>query len=114
MTELMTTATWTVTPTKEVAFIEAWAAFAGWASTMPGAGTLRLGHDAGDSSRFVSFAAWEDTDSVRAWKIAPEFRTRMAHVLQHVDNFQPAELDVVATAADGSTEIALPARGGVE
>jgi heme-degrading monooxygenase HmoA len=114
MTELVTTGTWRVNPTKEAAFVQAWAAFAEWASSMPGAVTLRLGRDVGAPLRFVSYGAWQDTDSVRAWKSAPQFRERIARVLQYVDDFQPAELDVVATAADGSSIVTLPARIGVE
>ncbi len=102
MAALVTTGTWNVDPIKEVAFIDAWAAFAAWASSMPGAGTLRLGR-VSDAARFVSYAAWEDADAVRAWKSLPEFRERLAQVLQHVEDFHAAELDVVAIGAHGST-----------
>jgi heme-degrading monooxygenase HmoA len=51
---------------------------------------------------FVSFAAWESIGAVRAWKSAPEFRERLAHVLQHVDEFEPSELSVVAHAYAGT------------
>jgi heme-degrading monooxygenase HmoA len=109
MAELITTGVWTVDAAKQDAFIAAWAAFAEWASSMPGAGTLRLGCDVGDPRRFVSFAPWETADAVRAWKAGPEFRERMAQVLQHVEEFHPAEVDVVATGADGASSVALPA-----
>ena len=102
MAELVTTGTWSVDPTKEVDFIDAWAAFAAWASSMPGAGTLRLGRDVSVAARFVSYAVWEDPDAVRAWKSMPEFRERLARVLQHVDDFHAVELDVVATGARSS------------
>jgi len=102
MAELVTTGTWMVDSDKEVAFIDAWADFAAWASSMPGAGPLRLGRDVRDKRRFVSYAAWTDADAVHAWKSAPAFRERLAGVLQHVDDFQASELDVVARAANGS------------
>ena len=108
MTELVTTGTWRVEPTKETEFIREWAAFAQWASSMPGAATLRLGRDVGDPLRFVSYGVWEDADSVHVWKSAPQFRERMARVLQYVDHFQPAELEVVATIADGDSDVASP------
>jgi heme-degrading monooxygenase HmoA len=107
MAELITTGVWTVNATKEQAFVEAWAEFAAWASSMPGAGTLRLGRDSGDPRRFVSMAPWASTDAVRAWKSSPEFKERMAQVLQHVDEFHPAELDVVATAESGARTVAF-------
>ena len=113
MAELMTTGIWTVSPTKEAVFIEAWTSFAEWASSMPGAGALRLGRDTGDARRFVSYGAWENVDAVRAWKSAPEFRERIAQVLQYVDDFQPSELDVVATCATGSRTVAHLDRAGV-
>jgi heme-degrading monooxygenase HmoA len=109
MAALVTTGTWTVDPIKEVAFIDAWTAFAAWASSMPGAGTLRLGRDVSDAARFVSYAGWEDADAVRAWKSVPEFRERLAQVLQHVEDFHAAELDVVAT---GSTANQTQTTGG--
>ena len=96
MAELITTGVWTVDPAKEPAFVEAWASFGEWASTMSGAGRLRLGCDVSDPSRFVSYAAWADDEAVRAWKSLPEFRERLALVLQHVEDFHPAELAVVA------------------
>lgn len=103
MAELVTTGVWMVTSDKEAAFVEAWAGFAAWASAHPGAGQLRLGRDTGESQRFVSYGAWEGTDAVRAWKSSPEFRERMAQVLQYVDDFRPTELDVVAVAISGTS-----------
>lgn len=103
MTELITTGVWRVGAGHEAEFVAAWTAFAEWASGRPGAGTLRLGRDAGDPSRYVSFAPWQDDASVRAWKSAPEFRERIALVLQYVDMFEPAELDVVATVTAPAT-----------
>jgi heme-degrading monooxygenase HmoA len=114
MAELVTTGIWMVGPTKEVAFIEAWMAFAEWASSMPGAGALRLGRDTGDVRRFVSYGTWDNVDAVRAWKSAPEFRERIAQVLQYVDDFHPSELEVVATCADGSRIVADLARAGAK
>jgi heme-degrading monooxygenase HmoA len=112
MAELETTGTWIVSPTKEVAFVDTWASFAEWATTMSGAGTLRLGRDTADSTRFVSFGIWESADAAHAWKSAPEFRERMAQVLQHVDDFYRAELDEVAVAVDGSSTLMIPASEG--
>jgi heme-degrading monooxygenase HmoA len=111
MHEIYTTGTWKPNPGAEDAFIEAWAEFAGWASRMPGAGTLRPTRDVRDEQRFVSFGAWQSNEAVRAWKSAPDFRERMARVLQHVDEFEPTELAVVATAESGATTTAAPRVG---
>lgn len=109
MAELITTGVWSVDATKEQAFIEAWTEFAAWASSMPGSGQIRLGRDTGDPRRFVSMAPWATPDAVRAWKSSPEFRERMAQVLQHVEEFHPAELDLVAAAEHGVRALALAA-----
>jgi heme-degrading monooxygenase HmoA len=101
-TPVYTSGTWTTNPGNEDAFLAAWQRFAAWASTMPGAGRLYLGRDLGEQQRFVSFGDWDSIDDVRAWKTSPEFRDRMAQVLQHVDEFQPAELRLVASAQNGT------------
>jgi heme-degrading monooxygenase HmoA len=100
--EIFTTGRWKPNAGKEEAFVEAWAAFAVWASEMPGAGTLRLTRDIQEAQVFLSFGAWESIDAVRTWKSAPDFRERIARVLQHVDEFEPSELTLVATAKAGA------------
>jgi hypothetical protein len=44
----------------------------------------------------VSFAPWSDADTARAWKQTPQFRERIAQVLQYAQDFQPTELSAVA------------------
>ena len=107
MTAIYTSGTWQLEPRNEEAFVAAWTEFAGWAAGMPGAGTLRLARDLRASGRFVSFGAWDSLEAVRAWKSAPDFRERMAHVLQHVAEFEPSELAVV-TSAEARAQISKP------
>jgi heme-degrading monooxygenase HmoA len=104
MAQLFTQGRWKPAAGKEDAFVEAWIAFAEWASGMPGAGTLRLVRDVRSWDRFLSFGSWDSPDAVRTWKSHPEFRERIAQVLQHVDEFEPTELTLVATAAAGAGE----------
>jgi len=92
---IYTTGSWKPFPGREDAFLEAWAEFMTWATSLPGAGAAVLGRDERDPGRFVSFAAWESIDAVRGWKDSPEFKPRMARVQEHVDKFAPTELDVV-------------------
>jgi len=96
MNQLVTTGTWRARDGEEDAFIAAWTDFVEWAAEQDGSGTLRLGRDVDDPGRFVSFAAWRDADAARAWKQSPEFALRMKRVQQHVAEFKPAELEVVA------------------
>ena len=103
MSTVYTSGTWKPSPGREDAFVEAWKQFAAWASQMPGAGTLHLVRDLEQPERFMSFGDWENIEQVRDWKSSPEFRERMARVLQHVDEFKPSELTLVAAAEHGST-----------
>ena len=105
MGQIITTGTWMVDEAKQPAFIEAWAAFAASASGYEGATTLRLGRDATDPRRFVSYATWTDLESVRAWKADPHQREGLAQVLQHVDDFHKAELEVCVSADAGRSEL---------
>jgi heme-degrading monooxygenase HmoA len=108
MAQTYTTGRWQVNPGSDGAFVERWAEFATWASGMPGAGTLRLMRDVRDAGVFVSSGAWEGIDAIRAWKTHPEFRERMARVLEHVDEFEPAELAVIVTAEAGASSSSPP------
>lgn len=101
-----TTGTWTPDPGREDVFVEAWSEFAAWASSMPGAGRLRLVRDIHLPEQFTSFGEWQTVEAVRAWKSSPEFRERMAQVLQHVGTFQPSELELVAEADHGTVAAA--------
>ncbi len=98
MSVIYTTGNWKPNPGSEDAFVAAWKQFAAWASSMPGAGRLQLVRDLREPERFVSFGDWGSIDQVRDWKSSPEFRERMARVLQHVDEFQPTELTLIASA----------------
>jgi heme-degrading monooxygenase HmoA len=105
MSEICTTGIWCPKTSREREFVAAWTTFAGWASGMPGAGTLRLTRDEGDAGRFVSLGVWTSNEAVRAWKGSPDFRHRIGRVLEHVDSVEPSELAVVATATSDSATI---------
>jgi heme-degrading monooxygenase HmoA len=98
MSTIYTSGTWKPNPGSEDAFVAAWEEFAAWASTMPGAGRLQLTRDLGDPGRYLSFGDWDGRDNVQGWKTSPTFRDRLAHVLQHVDEFSSTEYALVAAA----------------
>ena len=100
---IYTTGSWTPLPGHEAGFLEAWEAFMAWATGLPGAGEAVLARDVRDPERFVSFAAWDSMDAVRAWKDSPEFKPRMSQVQKHIDKFAPTELDVVISAGGTSS-----------
>ncbi len=103
MSTIYTSGTWTPTVGSEDAFLAAWKQFATWASSRPGAGRLQLTRDLRKPEQFVSIGDWASIEEVRGWKSSPEFRERMAQVLQHVEEFQPSELRLIASAKDGTT-----------
>lgn len=96
MREVYSSGAWTANEGEDEAFVEAWTEFARWLSTMPGAGTARLTRDLTEPRRYLSFAPWESAEAMRAWKSNPEFPQRMAAVREHVTDFTPSELEVIA------------------
>ena len=98
MSEIYTSGTWQVDADREQAFRDAWVEFVDWASTQPGAGGFRLLRDLSKPGRYASFGNWETRSDVDDWKSSPEFRERLAHVLQHVAEFDASEFVVAATA----------------
>jgi heme-degrading monooxygenase HmoA len=87
---------WTAKEGEGDAFVEAWTEFARWLSTMPGAGTARLTRDLSEPRRYLSFAPWETVEDMHAWKSNPEFGQRMRVVREHVADFTPSELELIA------------------
>jgi len=106
MSELVTTGVWQVRAGHEAEFVQAWTDFAGWASGMAGATTLRLGFDVTHPGRYVSFAPWHSADAAHAWKQSPDFRERMAQIMVHVEAFEPTELSVVAVVGAAAATVA--------
>ena len=101
MSTTYTSAVWVAKEGQEDDFVAAWEEFARWAATHAGAGTLRLVRDRDNPSRFLSFAPWENIEAIRSWKGEAEFRERMGLVRQHVAEFEPWELDLVAEVSGG-------------
>jgi heme-degrading monooxygenase HmoA len=107
MTELVTTGTWIVKPGEEEAFVQDWTSFVEWASTQPGATTFRLGRDAVDSSKFISFAAWADDAAAHAWKSQPEFTELLGRARAHTTYFEAHELEVASKVSAAATAKAM-------
>jgi heme-degrading monooxygenase HmoA len=96
MSEAYSSGTWIAKEGEDDAFVEAWTEFARWVATMPGAGTARLIRDVSEPRRYVSFAPWESLEAMHTWKSHPEFRQRIGAVREHVSDFTPTELELVA------------------
>jgi heme-degrading monooxygenase HmoA len=96
------TAVWKAKPGEEEEFVAAWTEFARGVSEMDGAGTVHLTRDLGEEGRYVSFADWGSADAMRTWKESPEFNQYMGPVQNHVAEFSPAELELVASLEKGA------------
>ncbi|WP_037681433.1 antibiotic biosynthesis monooxygenase [Streptomyces griseus] len=60
-------------------FVERWQEFLTWTKeNNDGFLGARLIRNLGSPQSFVSFAAWQDLDSMRAWQSSPEFTERLA------------------------------------
>ena len=101
MSETYSSGAWIAKDGQNEAFVEAWTEFARWVSTMPGAGTARLTHDLREPQRYLSFAPWETVEDMHAWKSSPEFGQRMRVVREHVAEFTPSELELIAEVSVG-------------
>jgi heme-degrading monooxygenase HmoA len=92
-----------VKPGHEDAFVAGWQAMADWtASLHPGqADVAHLLRDRADRSRFISFGAWPDEETVVAWRALPEFAAHVDALREHLDGFLPGTFDVVAEIGTG-------------
>ena len=88
---------------QEQAFREAWTAFADWTvHQQPGAGEAWLLQDTQQPQRFISFAPWESTDAVNAWRSRPEFGAFAARVQELCAEFQGNSLRLAAHVTAGA------------
>lgn len=100
MPETYTSGMWRVKPGEEEAFVEAWRAFAGWASGMDGVTSLRLTRDVKDPANFFSFAPWESIEAIRAWKGSDELKQRIGRVKTNCDEFAAWEFELVTVVGE--------------
>ena len=74
-----TSAAWKVKPGNEQEFIDTWKAFAKWtADNAKGTKNARLLQDNQDTTKFVSFAPWNDEETIGKWREMDEFKTWMS------------------------------------
>lgn len=108
MYQMFTYGRFEVAPENEDAFVTTWAEFATWISERPGAQAIRLFRDVRNPGRFVSLGQWDDADSVRDFKSAPEFKERLGRIVKLAADFEPTDLVTLVTATGGSVETHSP------
>jgi heme-degrading monooxygenase HmoA len=76
-------------------FVDAWRAFLTWTKEAhPGFLGARLIRDLRNPNSFVSFAAWQDLDAMRAWQGSPEFTERFNAVYALCEDMQSGGYEV--------------------
>jgi heme-degrading monooxygenase HmoA len=87
-----TQGTWVVQPGNEAAFIDRWTEFTEWSlANAAGAQSFLLLRDAEDERRFISVGAWEDMDTVNAWRATPAFAERLAACRELCEEFRATD-----------------------
>ena len=92
-----TSGNWIVKEGSEKEFIARWTDFTEWAlANAPGAESFILIREVADPRRFVSFGAWEDAESVKAWRERPEFQQGLAACRALCEDFRPSDSTLAA------------------
>jgi heme-degrading monooxygenase HmoA len=92
-----TSGRWLVKEGRVDEFIGQWTEFTEWSrDSVDGAQHFALIQDANDPRRFLSFGAWEDGDSVRAWRGTPEFGERLGACRELCDEFEAHDFSLVS------------------
>lgn len=88
---------WKVGAGNEEKFQRLWVEFLEWTKAdCPGFKYAGLIQETGNPRHFISFAAWEDTESRAAWKHKPGFRDRRDACVSLCDDFQGADYESAA------------------
>jgi heme-degrading monooxygenase HmoA len=92
-----TSGNWIVKEGSEKEFIARWTDFTQWAlANAPGAESFVLIREVADPRRFVSFGAWEDAETVKAWRERPEFQQGLAACRALCEDFRPSDSTLAA------------------
>jgi heme-degrading monooxygenase HmoA len=84
-----TSGNWLVRAGHEDEFVERWTALTEWSlKEAKGAQFFYLIQDSRDRRHFLSFGAWDDSDSVRAWRGRPEFSELLGACRALCDEFE--------------------------
>jgi heme-degrading monooxygenase HmoA len=84
-----TSGNWLVQAGKEQEFVNRWSALTLWSlQDAQGAQFFYLIQDSGDPRHFLSFGAWDNPDSVRAWRGQPKFSELLGACRELCDEFE--------------------------
>jgi heme-degrading monooxygenase HmoA len=89
---------WRVRAGSEEEFVARWLAFTGWSlEHASGAESFILVQDLQEPRHFVSFGAWADLASVRAWRDTPEFAQLLGRCRELCEGFHAGDYSLAAS-----------------
>ena len=92
-----TSGKWLVREGSENEFVERWTALTDWSlAEAAGAEFFYLIQDTRDPRRFLSFGAWDDPESVRAWRQQPKFSELLGAAREVCDEFEAHDYTLAA------------------
>lgn len=68
----------TLDPSDEQSFLEAWTKDAEWMKRQPGFISTQLHRAIGDSPTYLNYAVWQSTEAFRSAFVHPEFRAKLS------------------------------------
>jgi heme-degrading monooxygenase HmoA len=92
-----TSGRWLVREGRVDEFIRRWTAFTEWSrDAVAGAQHFALIQDSNEPRRFLSFGAWDASESVQAWRGSPEFAQQLGACRELCDEFEAHDFALVS------------------
>ena len=89
---------WVVQRGQETEFVNRWTAFLEWSrAAVRGLSSAQLIQDSEEPRHFVSFASWESSEAMSAWRSMPEFATKLGACRELCDDFRGSSYTVAAS-----------------
>ncbi len=90
---------WLVQQGREGDFVVRWNEFLGWTrAQVPGLRWAILIKDSDDGRHFISLAAWETLEALKAWRSLPGFAEKLGACRGLCDEFRGSNYQLIATA----------------
>jgi len=89
---------WVVSNGQEREFIQRWVEFLEWTrASARGLLSAQLIQDADDPRHFISFAGWESSEAMKAWRALPGFADKLSACRVLCEDFRGSSYTVAAT-----------------
>ena len=98
MSEHYSSGNWVVRGGQEKQFVVRWTEFLEWTrESARGLRSAQLIRDSDEPRHFVSFACWESSEAMQAWRSLPDFAGRLGACRLLCEDFRGSSYTVVAT-----------------